>query len=161
MKLKVANMWDSKDDVLAVTTNATINSSHKLVMGRGAAFQAATKFPKLQGLAASAIEDTFDYCLGGYPIYGFRTVKIEDKEIGLFQVKMFYGDEALLPLIGYSVMSLLYWCSCYPKKTVALNFPGIGNGRLNPENVRLLIDKLPEQITVYALSKERLEYASA
>lgn len=160
MKVKVGNMWYSDANIIAVTTNGSITSTHKLVMGRGAAFQAASKFPRLPNLAASVIEDTVDMIVDGYPIYGFRTVEVDGKEIGIFQVKLGFSNDAMPALIGYSIMSLVYWCSRFPKTSIALNFPGIGNGRLAPSKIMPMLEQLPNQVDIYVLSKEHLKDAT-
>lgn len=136
MKLIQDNLWNSKDDIIAVTTNSYINKQCKLVMGRGSALEATKKYPLLQANAAQKITH-----LGKY---GFIIVD----GIGLFQVKYHFGANADLELIKYSCEILNNYVK-ENNKTVSLNYPGIGYGGLSKEVVDPIIRELDNRVTIY------------
>lgn len=149
MQIKIGNLWDSTDDYILVTTNAFIKKNGCLVMGRGAAKDVATADPYFPYLAGQCI-------LGGsYPkhprtgvsIYGVILVN----RIGLFQVKYNWWEEADLDLIKMSTDELMTLLNSGPliNKTVSMNYPGIGNGRLKEVDVYPIIQRLPDSVTVY------------
>jgi hypothetical protein len=156
MRVIVGNLWESKADLLVVTTNSTlIGSNQKLVMGRGAAFQAACRFPGLPAAAGREIQESAFGFIDGWPVYGFVEVlasKKDKRHMGLFQVKLNYHDPARLSLIGTSVACLLDWLSGHPKVTVAINYPGIGNGHLSRDMVEPILKELPDRVHVHVMS---------
>jgi len=111
-------------------------------MGKGIALQAKQRFPHLAKRAAQEIEKN--------SVYGFITLD----RIGLFQVKHKWYDRADLSLICLSTEKLFSWIMDYafiyrkyPK--VVLNFPGIGNGKLERLDVLPFISLLPDCVEVW------------
>jgi hypothetical protein len=72
-----------------------------------------------------------------------------DAKLGTFQVKRHYSQAASLELVRRSTAALCAWCADHPDAQVALNFPGIGNGRLHREDVLPIITQLPDQVTIW------------
>lgn len=139
MILKQGNLFDSFDDIILVTANSYINKSGALVMGRGAALQLKIIHPAIDVVFGSMIEHL--------SLYGIRLVMAGDKMYGVFQVKYDFKSPAELDLIAYSVSKLKSYLTS--SKTVSMNFPGIGYGRLFASNVFPIISSLPNNVSVY------------
>lgn len=156
-KYLTGELWTAKADLLAVTTNGVI-SDGRLVMGSGAAKQAADRFPYLPTYAAQIIPTKYPYRLGGINLYGFLdlgrpALVVGDNpkfSLGLFQSKRHYKEPAEIVTIAYSALLLEAWCQRYPKRKIALNFPGIGLGKMAPALVKTILARLPETVLIYA-----------
>jgi len=151
MKLKTGNMWSAFPhvDLFLVTTNSTIRKDGALVMGRGIAREAAQRFPRLPYSLGGAIERLSEGD-GRHVKYGILVPKTwPSVKIGAFQVKYYWGDQASPSLIRFSTDELIDWCAKNPTAQVHLNFPGIGNGGLTPEQVLPIISRLPDTVTVW------------
>jgi len=149
MLLKTGDLFKSNDDFILVTANAYINKNKALVMGRGAARQLKDMQPKFPYLAADAIK------WGQYPL-DFQTQRpvygvILISRYGIFQVKYNWWEDASLDLIKFSTDELLSLAvsGFLGDRTVSMNYPGIGNGRLKEQDVYPIISKLPDCISVY------------
>ena len=160
MILRVGNMWDETAHVVMVTTNATVRRIGTLVMGRGAAKEAADRNPRLTGWAGRRIWELEEE-YGKKPVdYGLLITPMVDRTAGsiwLFQVKWDWWNKASVGLIEKSVdefMDVLDGKSgramqLLARGKVSLNFPGIGNGGLGREEVLPLIARLPNNVTVW------------
>jgi hypothetical protein len=150
-------MWTAYTaaDLFLITANSTLKkSSHALVMGRGIARQARDRFP---GLAEALGQHILNAC--GSPSASLRTGPGEygllisprwpAAKLGAFQVKYHYRQPASLELIQHSTTALCDWCTEHPKAAVALNFPGIGNGRLPRTAVLSILQQLPDTVTIW------------
>jgi len=147
-QFRTGDMWSSYDeaDLLLITTNATITSRGALVMGRGIARQAKERFPGLDIALGRHIQAIY----GNQGIYGLLvSPRWPVAKLGAFQVKRHYNQPASLELIRHSTAALCAWCTEHPDAQVALNFPGIGNGRLRRQDVLPIIAQLPAQVTVW------------
>lgn len=144
-------MWYSLTnyDYVLVTTNSFIKKDGDLVMGRGAAKEAAGKFPGLARAAGNYVRDVCGH-LGTYHcepqiMYAHDTYTT----LGIFQVKKHFKDDADLGLIKESADSLNKLFRDSPHLKVALNFPGIGNGNLKREEVIWTLEELPDNIDIW------------
>lgn len=150
MVLINGDIWESKDNIIAITTNGVITHNNPvLVMGAGIALQAKSRYLNLPKLAANAIlsDRRTEVFPGGF-LYGFLPVFIDGVTIGLFQTKLDWREKAKLSLIGYSVQRL----NAYIDKTgitVSLNFPGVGFGGLDVAAVYPIISDLSDKVTIY------------
>lgn len=153
MHVKKGDLWESDADLIAVTTCGSINgSSRHLAMGMGAAFQASRRYPRLPAAAARCIEEEMLCQIGQVPVYGFIVVRVDKTTcIGLFQSKLQPGDRSPLSLIGTSAMCLMAWLERNPRKRVAINFPGIGLGKLPRGLVEPILTDLPDSVTFHIL----------
>lgn len=143
------DMWTAYPtaDLFCITTNSFITHDGRLVMGRGIARQARDRFPGLDTRFASAMKPRCGH-LGRYGlIHDPRGTKL-----AAFQVKHHWSDMADLTLIAYSAQALARYIQNHPrgdKLIVHLNFPGIGNGRLNPTDVLPLLESLPANVYIW------------
>jgi hypothetical protein len=150
-------MWTAYEnaDLFLVTTNSTLKKgTHALVMGRGIARQARDRFP---GLDAALGKQILNIC-GNQGRYGLLiSPRWPEARLGAFQactersrnVKRHYSQPASLGLIRRSTTALCAWCTEHPTAIVAVNYPGIGNGRLRSKDVLPIIAQLPDQVTVW------------
>lgn len=145
---KTGNMWSafSEVDLFLITTNATIKRNGALVMGRGVARQARDRFP---GLDTAMGRQILSVC-GNQGEYGLLvSPRWPQAKLGAFQVKQYYSQPANLELIRHSTAVLQTWCAGHPNAQIAVNFPGIGNGRLPREDVLSIIRQLPDQVSIW------------
>lgn len=158
MRLRTGNLWDAPGEVgatlIAVTTNSYVHrigsNPGPLAMGAGAALEAHERYPQLAQTAGVLLRQVVGFRPGLYgvlPRYGW--VVVPEPRIGLFQTKYHYRQNADLELIKFSVARLLDWLDLHPAEVVALNFPGIGYGRLSRERVLPFLELLPERVVIY------------
>lgn len=126
-----------------VTTNSFVRQDGKLVMGRGAAYQATKIFPAFAQLAGEMIRERKLH-LG---IYG---VIFPLSYIGLFQVKFNWSDQASIELIENSCNQLSLLAQVDHSTEYHMNYPGIGNGRLSTEQVEPLLSTLPDNVYIWS-----------
>lgn len=129
-------------DSLLVTTNSYIRNDGAVVMGRGAALSAKNKYPDIPYDLGRRITH-----LGTYGIL----MPDRGNFVGAFQVKKHYKDEATVDLIKISTDILVDIASRYDGM-IHLNYPGIGNGKLNREVVQPIIKILPDNVIVWEYS---------
>ena len=137
MKEIFGNIWDyhKQGDWIAITTNGTVKSNGECVMGRGVAKQAKMLYLELPSDLGTLIK------LQGNYLYLFSKYKIIT-----FPVKYNWHEKASIKLIEQSAKELVdaYEIINYPKKlnfNVYLVRPGCGNGQLNWEEVKLVLEK--------------------
>lgn len=150
MILKHGDMWKSKADIVLFTGNAFIREDGCLVMGRGAALEAQNKYNgcnKVFGELILVHRKKFGL---GIP-YG--VILHPNLEIGVFQVKWNFWDDALLSLIQHSAAILKTIANNHNGLNIALNFPGIGFGRLSGASVLPILEQLPDNVEVWKYDK--------
>jgi hypothetical protein len=145
MILQKGNMWDIYDqtDLFLITANSTLNLHNELIMGKGIALQAREKF---KGIRKIFGEEILKEC-ENYGFYG--VIIIPNQKIGLFQTKYHWRDKSDLELIFKSTTRLIGHILTSNLKWIDLNFPGIGYGGLNREDVLGIIKVLPDCVHVW------------
>lgn len=150
----------SKADAILVTTNASINRTGHLVMGRGAAREITARYPGIDLDFGRIVSDW--HKVNGWAPYSVLWHPILKRPmIGIFQVKHQWFEDASIALIKESVRHLAHYAT-HPyvlgdherpmcALTYAVNYPGIGNGRLNTAEVLPLIETLPANVQVWTL----------
>ena len=147
MILEKGNMWNvfHDTDIFMITTNPIRKIDGAVVMGRGIALEAKTRFPQLPydfGNALSKLHPEIDQqFVGEIGIY-------DGTPIWFFMVKDHWREEAKLDIISSSVFYLHHGFD-FKNKRIDLNFPGIGNGRLPRESVLHLLEDLPDNIHIW------------
>jgi hypothetical protein len=147
MKIITGDIWSqegSPSTTILVTTNSTINSKGGVVMGRGAAREAAERYPLMPFDLADRIK------ISG-PTYGLIILPpfANGVTLGAFQVKHDWKTKADLDLISLATEHLRIVAHVYYYQRYILNFPGIGNGKLTEQEVLPIIRQLPDNITIY------------
>lgn len=148
MILERGDMWDvyGATDLFLITTNPIINKQDKLVMGRGIAKEFAERFPEGPTEFAKMVRAfPARYCSEVYyePVFGRQWV-------GYFMVKRHWKEPAHIPTIMRSTSSLIEIAAS--GRRIDLNFPGIGNGKLQRERVLPIIQTLPDNVHVWEYS---------
>jgi len=151
----VGELFDEvgRANLLLVTTNASIKRSGQIVMGRGAAKQAAERWPELPSRIVQAAQEADHISSTGFRWYGLVLTDIYEKgtRVGAFQVKEEWWQRANLSIIQLSATMLrgIAVSQSLEFKRVAMNFPGIGNGGRTREEVLPLLADLPRHVFVY------------
>lgn len=140
---KQGNMWDIYIEVdnFVITTNSFLKNNGAVVMGRGIAQQARDSFEGIDFYFGERIKES----CGHLGTYGF----IFTTPIALFQVKKHFKDQASLELISLSTEMLASAAKKHPKETFALNYPGVGNGKLDKKDVQPIIETLPDNVQIW------------
>lgn len=142
MILEKGNMWDvfGETDIFMITTNPIQRNDGAVVMGRGIALQAKERFPQLPydfGYMLTRYKDNVGY-IGNY----------DYQRIYWFMVKDHWRNHASLEIITRSVERTKHLFELSDER-VDLNFPGIGNGRLQRNDVLPILETLPDNIHVW------------
>lgn len=134
-------MWSAFGrGVFMITTNPIRRKDGAVVMGRGIALEAKTRFPSLPYDFGDALERSptpIGY-IGDY----------NGTRVYWFMVKDHWRNPASLEIIKDSVEMLDYYFG-FTDERVDLNFPGIGNGHLSREEVLPLLQSLPNNIHIW------------
>jgi hypothetical protein len=152
MKLIKGNLWDFKDEAILVTCNSYIRKDGEVVMGRGAALEFKERFPLLPIIFGDQISrhygalKKYGILLSSISGYTFRSGQ---KYLGLFQVKYHFKNPADISLIEFSTNGLMKFIKDIPLNSVSMNFPGVGYGRLQRELILPIIEKLPDNVSIY------------
>ncbi len=146
MKLKTGNMWSrfGEVDLFCITINGTFKADGSLVMGAGIAKELARRIPNTPKDAACQLKLYYEKAPNAFP-----TCYTSDQLVGLFQVKHHWKEVASKELIKRSMVQLFRYIANYPKVTVCLNFPGIGNGKLRRDEVLPIVELLPDNVEVW------------
>ena len=129
-------------NVYIFTGNGSVKNNGAIVMGRGAAKQVRDSYPgidKKLGMHISLCPQA----------YFFHIAIASDQFIGWFKVKNHWQQPADLKLIELATTALSLHASEYPIHTYHMNFPGVGNGRLNDSAVLPIIESLPDNVWIY------------
>lgn len=142
---------DNAGDTFIFTANSMVKDG-RLLMGGGAALAAREAFPLVDSCLGKEIQKTiFDQKYGYVEIecqHGF----INDWHnfyIGAFQTKTVVMLPSSLELIEMATNDLCKVAEKRPDSIFRLNYPGIGLGGLNPEDVQPIIERLPDNVRVY------------
>lgn len=147
MELKKGNLFkDSDADILLFTSNGVVKRTGELVMGAGAARAAALADPDLPKLLGSAILRGHRALRPG--IYEYGLVIVESRGFGAFQTKYHYREPSPLSLVALSARMLAREATANPGTTYAVNFPGVGLGGLNRNDVLSLIQPLWAELPI-------------
>ncbi len=137
------NMWSifKETDYFIFTGNSFIRGDGELVMGRGMAKQVKQRFPTVPQELGCEIPHNGKYAL--------KFCMVDGHEIGVFQVKQHFMDDAQLSLIELSTQSLRVLANEETDKRFDMNYPGIGYGRRKQSDVAPIIDTLPDNVHIW------------
>ena len=121
-----------------VTGNSFLTDNSKLVMVKGPELELRILSPGIDQLFGEIIHDT----CGHLGVYGL----IIDNEYGLFQIRCDFRKEADIELIKFSTF-LLTAEARDTGSIIHLNYPG--NGKSSIENIRPLLNILPNNVHVW------------
>src|SRR5262245_10865559 len=132
--------------MVGITTNGTVRQDGACVMGRGCAAEAAKRFP---GLAKTL--GAFIRVYGNVPWWGKGGIGIGG-DLFSFPVKHNWYEKADLGLIKKSALRLAFWAANNPREILILPRPGCGNGKLTWDQVKPVIEFLPNNVWVISKS---------
>lgn len=139
---KSMNLFDAPEHTwIGITTNGTVKSNGRLVMGRGVAQQARDKYPNLDLKLGKDVKR-----LGNSVIVYER--QFDNRGLFTFPVKYNWWELASLELIASSTIQLKQFCRLMPGATFYLPRPGCGNGGLKWEDVKPIIRFLPDNVII-------------
>ena len=130
------DLWTYPTDWICITTNGMMlpSDNTRAVMGAGIAKQARDKIPDIDKVLADSLMKNGNNVR---PL-----IKWESKWILSFPTKGHWKDPAFLWIIEKSAKQLKEgWDKQYSKPTVVLPPPGCGNGGLNWEDVKHVLEK--------------------
>lgn len=145
-------MLHDLDSLLLFSANGMVNLRGALVMGAGFAKEVRDEFAAIDYEIGQRIIGHYGVIPGCPYRYGLVIQKYyTGKRIGAFQVKLHFERKAMYSLISWSASRLARWCRQNPSIPVHMNFPGIGLGGLSRSQVLPVLERLPEQVTVWEL----------
>ena len=139
------DLWElyDKGNWIAITTNNVVKNNGEVVMGRGVALEAARRLPSLPKELGNLLRSSNlnnPCCFSNYRLVTFPT-------------KYHYRNDSDILLIQHSAEFLSNWFSNKPQiEAIYIPRPGCGNGNLNWEDVKLVIEPiLDDRFTVVSL----------
>jgi hypothetical protein len=126
-----------------VTTNSFI-MRQKLLMERGAALELRQMVPNIEFIFGKMIHES----CGHLGLYGL----LMNGKYGAAQIKYDFRDKADLDIIAFS-MAFLADEAKTNRYIYNINYPGIGHGGLSKEEVKPLLDNLPDNVYIWEREK--------
>lgn len=135
--------------MIVITSHGTVDEAGNLYMGYGEGAEAARRIPGIEAECGSLLA-----AQSGEGVYGFLPVRPSRPAerligFGLFQTRAAWKDQPDLEIIRYSMDSLRQYLQENPDIRVRMNFPGVGEEGLAPEEITPVLLPLPENVTVY------------
>lgn len=152
MILERGNMFDmwGKTGLFLFTSNPIVNQKGLAVMGRGIAKQLADKYPDIQKDFGKWLQVPRERS-----VYPCEVIGTYDRQtVGYFMVKDHWKSAARLDIILESVRDMIDSNMVNQFQRIDLNFPGIGNGKLNKADVLPIITLLPDNVHVWEYSEQ-------
>ena len=152
MELKRGDMFaESKADLILFTANGVVKRDGSLVMGAGAAKQAARLYPELPALLGRALRQRFRPGPGG--VYRYHLAYSSKLGAGAFQTKLHYRDPSPLELVRASAEVLAEDARRNPGRRYAVNLPGTGLGGLEAGVVLEVLEELWRDLPIEVWSR--------
>ena len=144
MKEIKANLWEYPADYRVITTNGFVKKGEgKAVMGRGCAREAAKKYPKVPKWLGIVLLNSGNH------------VHLFPYHIITFPVKHNWWETADPQLIKQSVHELVNLVDLIGAESIVMPRPGCGNGGLNWEDVKPLLEShLDDRFTAVSFQEE-------
>lgn len=143
MKELQADLWEVDAQLRVITTNGTVKTNGKAVMGRGCAAEARKRYIGIAGKLGRWIRE-----FGNIPCFVYPT-------LATLPVKHEWWQTADPELIVKSVRYLVDEVNLHGYRDVVMPRPGCGNGGLDWEDVKPLIEPyLDERFTVVHYPEE-------
>lgn len=148
-QLTGVNLWEVPADLHVITTNGTVKMNGACVMGRGCAREAKYMYPSLDLKLGRMVKDSGNivHFLNFTPA---RPNVDYPHRLASFPVKHNWWEQADTYLIERSAKQLVELVNTTPGiMSVVMPRPGCGNGQLNWQDVRPLIEPiLDDRFTV-------------
>lgn len=140
MREAVGDLWTLPADMRCVTTNGTVRKDMCAVMGKGCAREAAERYPGLALRLGKVLTQ-----------HGNHVFVIAGLNLITFPVKHQWYENASLELIKQSTLELISFIDSHEQGDslrILLPRPGCGNGGLTWEQVKPIVEILPDTVTV-------------
>lgn len=148
MKTATGNIWYTSAEALVIPTNGDVNRHGEAVMGRGLALQAARRYPLLPKVLAMLMREHGNHV---FDLYRPRHQPL----IVSFPVKHHWHHMAQLDLIERSTIELVQMADHHEYRQVALPRVGCGNGALNWNEVKPILEHyLDDRFVLVSLRQE-------
>lgn len=138
---QTADLWSfsgTDADAICITTNGTIKANGEAVMGRGCAREARDQNPAIDRILGNAIA-----IRGNRPhLLRRRVTTTQPPNLVSFPVKHHWYEKADIELIRQSAQSLALMATHHGWRKVILPRPGCGNGQLDWDDVKPVIEPL-------------------
>ena len=134
----VGDLWTYPADWRVITTNGFVKTNGECVMGRGCAKEAKEKYPGLPLIVGSIIKH-----------WGNVVRPIEIYKLFTFPVKHNWWEKADPELIKQSAekfAEIIF--GQFDETEIVMPRPGCGNGGLKWEDVKPLLESLPDNVKV-------------
>jgi hypothetical protein len=143
MKIARGNLWTYPADWRVITTNGFVKKSGEAVMGRGTAYQAKKRWPKLP-YAVGLFLNAHGNHVGEFVFKDPET--FDEIKLITMPTKHNWWEEADLLLIERSCVEM---ASLPYSESFVVAAPGCGNGKLDWADVKLVIEPiLDDRFTV-------------
>jgi len=144
MEHKTGNLFDPEledaPDLRLFTANGVVKRNGELVMGAGAAKMAKRLDPEAPAAFGRLAreEGAYDERFGAY-VYGLLVDR--ERGLGAFQTKFHYKGCASIDLIALAAQKLAVFAERNPDLRIAVNYPGVGLGGLQREQVTAVLEE--------------------
>lgn len=139
MRLVKGDLWSYPADIRVITTNGTLRQDGTAVMGRGCAQEAATRFVMLPRQLGILLKK-----------YGNHVVSFPEYHLITFPTKHHWSEDSDVKLIEQSVSELKQFIR--PRLRIVMPRAGCGHGRLQWDDVKPILAKLPDNVMVISNS---------
>lgn len=132
------NLWDISADAKCITTNGSVRTDGKAVMGRGVALQARECWPGIDAKLGSMLNER-----GNIP-HLLISRALDDSgvfDLVTFPVKRYWNEPASYDLVRRSCIAISAMAAIRGWNSILLPRPGCGNGRLKWERVEPILRK--------------------
>ena len=144
------NLWKhpGHPGMIVITAHASIGVDGSLIMNYGEAEEATRR---ISGIQYQCAEQVAHEAVDG--VYGFLPVRPSRPEakilgFGLFQTRLNLDEPANPELIQISLERLRQFTSEHPRIKIRMNYPGIGEEGLDPQEVLPLLENMPPTVTI-------------
>lgn len=137
---KQTDLWSTGADAICITTNGTIARGGKGVMGRGVALQATQRIPGIKKTLGQYLLEHGNHTGVLEQCVRSTVAFTEYFALVAFPVKHEWHEQADLELIRRSAIELRALANSERWQRVVLPRPGCGNGRLQWDQVKPIIE---------------------
>lgn len=142
MKEVVGDLWTYPADWRVITTNGFVKKNGECVMGRGCAKEFADTHKYFPSVLGQFIQQE-----------GNHVAFWHEEKLITFPVKHNWWEKADPDLIKRSIGEMLNHVWFYGDREYVMPRPGCGNGQLNWEDVRPILEPLPDNVKVITWEK--------
>ena len=124
------DFWTVSADLRCITTNGALGTNYRAVMGKGIALEARMRYHDIEAILGSLIKKYGNHVFHlGYNLISFPT-------------KYHWKQDSDVVLIKRSAQELVILLRDNPAKRILLTRPGCGNGNLQWEAVKPVIQEI-------------------